>query len=316
MDQLAFVRQKPHQVAGGPIALFSHEVGSCQTRTQSPCMTFGRFEETGMFDGMPLCIYCCPLPPPTSVEDFFTPGPLARQQTAFWHITNHNRQTSSSDFPTLHKIKMIPTIFEHLLSCRNCNSAVLVEDPSATRSTAATVTGDLVGLVIRHGTTESAGSVSGLKVFPFAAADPAQQWGAQDSSTTSRQVIYMEDCATPACRRQISQAWGLKWLDFEQHFETIAAWSSSKVVGECPCKCHHWDGGADNSECISIDTTLALVGQQSDRYKKPKGPETEHATYDPADLPSELRGRAQSEQIPQIDLFILSWREQCRRDSH
>lgn len=208
---------------------------------------------------------------------------------------------------------MIPTIFEHLLSCRSCNSAVLVEDPSATRSTAATATRDLVGLVIRHGTTESAGSISGLKVFPFAAADPPPQCHTQNSSTVSRQVIYMEDCATPASRRQISQDWGLKWLDFEQHFETVAAWSSSKVVGECPCKCHHGDGGAD--ECLSIDTTLALVGQQSDRYKKPKDLNTEHGTYHPADLPSDLRGRAQSEEIPQVDLYILSWREQCRRDS-
>ncbi|KAG6362707.1 hypothetical protein INS49_007800 [Diaporthe citri] len=178
---------------------------------------------------------------------------------------------------------MIPTIFEQLVSCRDCNKAVLVEDPSVIRSTAATVAGDLVGLVIRHGTTESAGSVSGLKIFPFAAADPPPQWGAQGSSTVSRQVIFMEDCATPAARRQISKDWGLKWLDFEQHFETIAAWSSSKVVGECPCKCHHWDGGGD--ECTSVDTTLALVGQQSDRYMKPKVPETEHGASHPTDLP-------------------------------
>lgn len=170
-----------------------------------------------------------------------------------------------------------------------------------------------MGLVIRHGTIESAGSVSGLKVFPFAAADPPPQWDTQNSSTVSRQVIHMEDCATPACRRQISRDWGLKWLDFEQHFETIAAWSGSKVVGECPCKCHHGDGG---DECISIDTTLALVGQQSGRYKKPKGPNTEHGTYDPTDLPSELRGQVQSGEIPQNDLYVLSWREQCRRLSH
>lgn len=123
----------------------------------------------------------------------------------------------------------------------------------------------------------------------------------------------MEDCATPASRRQISRDWGLKWLDFEQHFETVAAWSGSKAVGECPCKCHNQGDGGD--ECMSIDTTLALVGQQSDRYKKPKDPETERGTYHPADLPSELRGRAQSEEIPQADLYILSWREQCRRDS-
>ncbi|KAI7785635.1 hypothetical protein LA080_006655 [Diaporthe eres] len=178
---------------------------------------------------------------------------------------------------------MIPTIFEHLLSCRSCNSAVLIEDPSATRSTAATATGELVGLVIRHGTTESAGSISGLKVFHFAATDPPPQWDTQIPSTVSRQVIYMEHCATPASRRQISRDWGLKWLDFEQHFETVAAWSGSKVVGECPCKCHNQGDGGD--ECVSIDTTLALVGQQSDRYKKPRGPETERGTYHPADLP-------------------------------
>lgn len=210
---------------------------------------------------------------------------------------------------------MIQTFFDHLLSCRNCNSPVLViGNSSASRSTMATTAGNRVGLVIRHGTSENAGSVSSLQFFPFEAAEPPPQWGTTESSTVSRHVIYMEDCITPESRRQISQAWGLRWLNFEQHFETIAALSESPV-GECPCKCHHLDTSAD--ECVSVDTTLALVGQQSGRHAKDfKDPETEHDTHPPADMPSELRGRAQSEETLPVDLFILAWREQCRRASH
>lgn len=211
---------------------------------------------------------------------------------------------------------MIPTIFEHLISCRSCNSAVLVEDPSATRSSVAAVpvAGDLVGLVIRHGTRDNPRTLSWLHVFPFGAADTQAQWGTEESSLVSRQIIYMEDCQTPESRRQISREWGLKWLDFEQHFETIAAWSGGKV-GECPCKCHHWDNSVE--ERLSIDTTLAVVGQESGRsHKEPIGPETERGTHCPTDGPNELRVRAQSEEIPQTDLDILCWREQCQRSSN
>lgn len=172
--------------------------------------------------------------------------------------------------------------------------------------------GSRVGLVIRHGTRQSAGSTSLLQFFPFEAAEELPHWGTEESSTV-RHVIYMEDCTTPASRRQISQEWGLRWLNFEQHFETIAAFSKSSQVGECPCKCH-LDSSAD--ECVSVDTTLALVGQQSGRYvKDPKGPETESGSHLPADMPSELRERARSEEILPTDVFILNWREQCRRES-
>lgn len=265
------------------------------------------------------CIYCRRLPPIHSYGRLFrartvlSTVPLHPAASLF-HDKDQDRQTSSADILDFHQIKMVHTIFEHLLSCRNCNSPILViEDPSASRSTVATVAGSRVGLVIRHGTRESAGSVSSLQFFPFKAAEPLPHWGTEESST-SRHVIYMEDCTTPAYRRQISQEWGLRWLNFEQHFETIAAFSQSQEVGECPCKCH-LDSSAD--ECVSIDTTLALVGQQSGRpFEGSKGPETEHSTHHPTDLPSELRGRARSEEIPPIDVFILSWREQCRRASH
>lgn len=209
---------------------------------------------------------------------------------------------------------MTHTIFEHLLSCRNCNNPVLViEGPSDSRSTVAAMAGGRVGLVIRHGTRQSAGSVSSLQFFPFKAAEPLPHWGTDESSAVSRHVMYMEDCTTPASRRQISQQWGLRWLNFEQHFETIAAFSKSSQVGECPCKCH-LDSSAD--ECVSVDTTFALVAQQSGRHAKDfKDSETEHGPHLPADMPSELRGRAQSEEILATDVFILNWREQCRRES-
>lgn len=210
---------------------------------------------------------------------------------------------------------MNPTIFELLLSCRSCNSAVLVEDPAANRSkVAAAAACGRMGLVIRHGTTESNGSVSSLEFFPFEAADLPPQLSTEDPSTVSRQVIYVEDCANPESRRQISREWGLRRLSFEQHLEDIAAWSGSKL-GECPCRCHHRDSGAD--ECISIDTTLALVGQQSDRYAAEGGGQKAGGGVDHRPgWPSEGRERAQSEEIPQTDLYILSWREQCRRASH
>lgn len=208
---------------------------------------------------------------------------------------------------------MNPIIFENLLSCRNCNNAVLVEDPSASRSTVAAETHKLVGLVIRHGTKESHG-VSSLHFFPFESADLPPQWAAEQSSIISRQVIDMEDCAALESRRNICREWGLRWVDFEQHFETIAGWSGSEL-GQCPCQCHRWDSGAE--ECISIDTTVALVAQQSDRcLKEPKGPETEYGVHRPPGVSSELRGRTRSEEISQTDLYILDWREQCRRASN
>lgn len=258
--------------------------------------------------------------PPTSARELFGLGPFTRQypftlRHPFFTTKTKDRQTSSPGILDFHQIEMTHTIFEHLLSCRNCNSPVLViEDPSDSRSIVTSMAVSRVGLVIRHGTRESAGSVSSLQFFSFEAAEPLPHWGTEESGTISRHVIYMEDCITPASRRQISQQWGLRWLNFEQHFETIAAFSKSSHVGECPCKCHHLDDSTD--ECVSVDTTLALVGQQSGRYvKDSKGPETESGSHLPADMPSELRGRAQSEEILPTDVLILNWREQCRRES-
>lgn len=208
---------------------------------------------------------------------------------------------------------MIPTEFDVVLSCRNCNNAVLVEDPCASPSTVAAMVHKLVRLVIRHGIKERNG-VSSLHLFHFDAAHPPPQWGLEESSTVFRQVICMEDCVAVESRLQIAHEWGLRWVDFEQHFETIAGWSGSKL-GECPCRCHDWESGAD--ECVSIDTTLALVAQQSDRcLKGSKFPETEHGTHHPADVPSEVRERARSEEILKTDLYILSWLKQCRRASN
>lgn len=266
-----------------------------------------------------VCIYCGRLSPTHLCGRIFrartvhSTVPLHPSATPL-HDKNQDRQASRASILKLHQIKMAHTVFEHLLSCRNCNNPVLIiENPSVSRSTMPNVAGSRVGLVIRHGTRESAGSVSSLQFFPFEAAEPLPHWATEESST-SRHVIYMEDCTTPASRRQISQTWGLRWLNFEQHFETIAAFSQSQVVGECPCKCHHLDDSTD--ECVSVDTTLALVGQQSGRYvKDSKGPETESGSHLPADMPSELRGRAQSEEILPTDVFILNWREQCRRES-
>lgn len=215
---------------------------------------------------------------------------------------------------------MLPTVFEHLLSCGSCNSAILIEDPSASRSTF-TTDGSFVGLVIRHETGEVLGSVSWLDLFPLTANHPLSKspHGDTEQQSVSRQFIRMEDCATPESRREISKDWGLRWVSFEQHFETIAAWSG-RNLGECPCECHKWhtqDAGcvdgetaSEGDDCTSINTTLPLVaGQESDRCPvKPGGQEAG-------------RERARSEEISHTDLWILSWREQCcreqgRRESH
>jgi hypothetical protein len=230
---------------------------------------------------------------------------------------------------------MLPTVFEHLLSCRSCNSAVLIEDPSASRSTS-TADGGLVGLVIRHETREVLGSFSSLDIFPFASNHPLSNspHGDAEQQSISRQSIWVEDCATLESRREISKDWGLSWVSFEKHFETIAEWSGRKL-GECPCKCHKWhtqDGVCEDGEtasegddCTSINTTLPLVaGQESERCPvKPGGREAGRDDDRPNGWPDEGRERARSEELlgSNTDLRILSWREQCfreqgRRESH
>ena len=294
-----------------------------------PLYHSGKFDEADL--AVVVLVYLLCLPSPSShfcgrlllhrtVRSNFESIPLL-------HGTTHCHQTSSAPFRRLQQIRMILTVFEHLVSCHSCNKAVLVEDPSATRSTL-TVAGDLVGLVIRHGTRESPDSVSSLAPFPFTAIanpDLPPQWGTREpcASSVCRQVICMEHCGTPESRRQISRKWGLRWLNFEQHFETIAAWSGRKL-GECPCECHRWDHGAvdngvgsEGDECTSIDTTLALVGQQRGRYlKEPSHPRIGHEVDQPNGSPSEGRKRVRSEEISQTDQYILSWREQCRRASN
>lgn len=249
--------------------------------------------------------------------------------------TIHDRQPSSArfhQFHQFHQIKMLPTVFEHLLSCRSCNSAVLIEDPFASRSTI-TAAGTFVGLVIRHEIRDHLGSVSWLELFPFTANHPLSKspQGSTEQQSISRQFICMEDSATPESRRQIAKEWGLRWVSFEQHFETIAAWSG-RTLGECPCECHKWhtkelgcaDGEtvSEGDECTSINTTLAVVGQESDRCSaKPGGRETGYDDGRPTGWPIDGRDRARSEEISHTDQWVLSWREQCwreqsRRDSN
>lgn len=301
--------------------LSSHEMVDCPTHAQCLCVALidlmGKVNWCGQRTRT--SVFICGRLPPTHLcgrtfraRTVHSTVPLHPSATPL-HDKNQDRQTSRADNLKFHHIKMIHTIFDHLLSCRDCDSPILVVgDLTASCSTKATGAGNRVGLVIRHGTRESAASTSSLQFFPFEAAEPLPQWGTEESSTIFRHVIYMEECTAPESRRQISQKWGLRWLNFEQHFETIAAFSMSKV-GECLCKCHQLDNSADD---VSVDTTLALVGQQSGRHVKDfKDPETKHGSPLPADIPSELRGRAQSEEILPTDVFILTWREQCRRES-
>lgn len=179
---------------------------------------------------------------------------------------------------------------------------------------------------------DNLGSVSWLDLFPFTPNHPLSKSPQENTEQQSiyRQVICMEDSAIPESRRQIAKEWGLRWVSFEQHFETIAAWSG-KRLGECPCECHkrhskdsgYADGAAsERDECNSVNTTLAVVGQECDRYQcKPGGRETGLDDDRPAGWPNEGRERARSEEISHNDLWVLSWREQCwreqgRRDSN
>lgn len=189
-----------------------------------------------------------------------------------------------------------------------------------------------MGLVIRHQIKDHLESVSWLELFPFAADHPLSK-SPQESTeqqNISRQFICMEDSATPQSRRQIAKEWGLCWVSFEQYFETIAVWSG-KRLGECPCECHKWhtkdsgcaDGAAsEGDECSSINTTLAVVGQETDRCPvKPVGRGDRHDDDRPAGWPNEGRERSRSEEISHNDQWVLSWREQCwreqgRRDSN
>lgn len=206
---------------------------------------------------------------------------------------------------------MPATVFEYLISCK-CSQPVLIQDPDPHIPTVATEAGKQVGLVIRQRTREGRDSASWLDRFPFTVstnADPPLPHGGGPAKTVSvsRHILTFEDCATPASRRMTAQQWGLCGLSFEQHFQDIAGWSGCGV-GECPCRCHHHPGGeSDADECLSVDTTLALVAAQSGT-----GEEGRERLVDPPEgWPSEGRKRFRSEET---NLYIDSWREQCREE--
>jgi hypothetical protein len=236
---------------------------------------------------------------------------------------------------------MLPTVFEHLISCGSCDSPILIDDPSsASRASKLRVTAaadpqdDRVGLVIRHEAREEqqqqalGGGPSSLDIFPFSEDHPLNkspppspphhdddddggdgQQQQQQQQSICREVIRMEDCATPESRRGVSQDWGLSWASVEQHFAAVAAMVGRKS-GECPCACHHphrWeveeetrmmkkvafvldavdtdsDSGSNSgwpsegeesdssfSECASVNTTVPLVAGQENE-KRPVRP--------------------------------------------
>lgn len=229
---------------------------------------------------------------------------------------------------------MMPTVFEQLLSCSGCNSAVLINDPSASHSTAEQDCS--VGIVIRHQAREVLGGVSWLDIFPFTAKHPLSSSPHADAEPENicREFICMEDCATPEGRREISREWGLQWWGFEQHFETIAAWTGGRL-GDCPCECHHHkrhaedpkceDAGCvdgesafEGDDCGSVITTAPLVGgQESGRCPvKPRVQFARHVDEFPPGWPEDGRDRSRSEEVRHTDLFILQWREHCIREQN
>lgn len=191
-----------------------------------------------------------------------------------------------------------------------------------------------VGIVIRHQAREVLGGVSWLDIFPFMAKHPlssSSNIGAEPENI-SRQSICMESCATPEGRRDISKEWGLHWWGFEQHFETIAAWTGSGL-GVCPCECHKQpveapkckdascaDGEAafEGDDCVSVMTTAPLIGgQESGRSPvKPRARITRRGDDFPPGWPEDGRDRARSEEIRHTELFILAWRERCIREQN
>ncbi|POS81344.1 hypothetical protein DHEL01_v200274 [Diaporthe helianthi] len=230
-------------------------------------------------------------------------------------------------------------VFEQLLSCSGCNSAVLIKDPSTSHSMVKEP--DLVGIAIYHEPREVCTSTSWLDVFPFAAnhepsySSPNSRHGGAEQEGISRQFVCMEKCATPEARREISREWGLQWWGFEQHFETIATWTGSHL-GQCPCQCHstkrqvedprpgrkdaacvHDEAPFEGDDCASVTTTTALVGGQESgrRPVKPRVRSTRRGDDEfPPGWPEDGRERARSEEIRHTELFILEWRERCRRE--
>ncbi|KAG8157174.1 hypothetical protein KVR01_012882 [Diaporthe batatas] len=229
----------------------------------------------------------------------------------------------------------MPTVYEQLLNCSGCNDAVLIKDPSASYSMVAH-TGP-VGIVIRHQSEETMAGVSWLDIFPFTAKHPlsnSPHVSGVEQQDISRHSICMENCTTPESRRDIAKAWGLHWWGFEQHFETIAAWTGS-TLGVCPCECHshkrpveelepkHADAGCEgggvsfeDDDCGSVITTAPLVcGQESGRCpRKPRARVPRRGGDFPPGWPEEGRDRARSEEVRYTDLFILEWRERCFRE--
>lgn len=215
-------------------------------------------------------------------------------------------------------------VFEHVISCRSCNKALLVTDPRPHRTTADE---DLVGLAIKHH-MKSPDNASGISPSCLAllveteSLDPPRPQADTEASSVSRQVICMEDCAIAKSRRQISQDWGLRWINFEQHFGTIAAWSGGKV-GDCWCECHRTgdtgavDGGtgSEAGECTSADSVLGLVGEQSvsssTKWRVWETRSTMHLVWK---RPIGDDEQPVDAEIPRFDQFILSWREQCQRE--
>lgn len=213
-------------------------------------------------------------------------------------------------------------VFEHLLSCGSCNKALLVAD---LRSSRTMMDKDIVGLTVRHGFKWSSGSLGNNYSQLAVVVDdelPEAPPEAEAESTTSRQVLYIEDCATPKSRRKFSQDWGLRWLTFEQHFETIASWSGSSV-GKCWCDCHHaevagvTDGGPGSAvdACSSADSTLGLIGlQRGSSSTEIRGRELGRGINNPSGRLSERGGRTRGADVSLIEQNILSWREQCQRE--